>query len=154
MTYVAQEKEGLQDAEEVSAAIQEAIKGIPYPSNEVVTETIDFGVLSPSSYDKNSSYIEVGQIEFGKIKKYNLTLKVTISKNAATVNAIGVLILPNGGLYLILSGSDTDLVISGDPYAVVSGGSELSRIEVRKNLTGSSNVTETKVINLYLARIA
>ena len=104
MTYVAQEKEGLQNAEEVSAAIQEAIKGIPYPSNEVVTETIDFGShqVTTSGISKSETVEKaLSSVELGNIKRFDLTLEVTLAKGSYSKRSIiGELYLPSGGRYI------------------------------------------------------
>ena len=155
MEYVAQEKEGLQDAEEVSAAIQEAIKGIPYPSNEIVTIDHDFGYLSKSDlvtgvtigtniiFTEYSAEYYLTGIEFGKAKKFDITGKID-GTNQPTVNQYyrGGFFLPEGGTYFVQKTSGA--------FGFYSGKSLVFDIYV--NAPGTS-VSATST-SLYIARIA
>ena len=158
MTYVAQEKEGLQNAEEVSAAIQEAIKGITCLSNETVTETIDFGshqVLLVGVVTSKTVEKALSSIGFGNIKRFDLTLKATLEKGTYVGNSIiGELRFPEGGRYIKYDVSETD-ELKFESFSIVGGGTLIDSIEV-KHTGGVSPLrqdkTETKEISVYLAR--
>lgn len=163
MEYVAQEKEGLQNAEEVSAAIQEAIKGIPYPSNEVVTIDHYFGHFSGNDavegeYNSSTESVTFGDeftakyylpgIEFGKAKRFD----ISISISGEWINPFGEykgkyyrggLFLPEGGTYIRL--------YSSGGFGFLSGGDFLFQVYYQGDYGGDSTEAST---SLYLARIA
>ena len=158
MTYVAQEKEGLQNAEDVSAAIEEAIKGITCLSNETVTETVDFGShkVTRTGITKSETVEEaLSSIEFGNIKRFNLTLKVTLSKGSYPSNSIiGELRFPSGGRYIKYNASETDSNLF-ESVSIIEGGSLIDSVEAENtsNISNSRNdITRTKEISVYLAR--
>lgn len=155
LTFVAQEKEGLQTAEEVSAAIQEAIKGIPYPSDEVVAETIDFGrhQLKLTSGSKSET-IEKGlsSIEFGRIKRFDLTMNITLAAGSYANNSIiGELHLPNGGRYIKYKVLEPNTFESFD---IIEGGSLIASVTARApGYNPSADISETTKTTVYLARL-
>lgn len=155
MEYVAQEKEGLQNAEEVSAAIQEAIKGIPYPSDEVVAETIDFGrhQLKLTSGSKSET-IEKGlsSIEFGRIKRFDLTMNITLAAGSYANNSIiGELHLPNGGRYIKYKVLEPNTFESFD---IIEGGSLIASVTAKApGYNPSADISETTKTTVYLARL-
>ena len=101
MTYVAQEKEGLQDAEDVSAAIQETISPIEteLESKMTVLPTQDFGTL------KDGDSVTLPNIRVGELQIYTFELE---NKNIMGSSDISVY-YPSGGEYL----NDIGEIVSG-----------------------------------------
>lgn len=153
MTYVAQEKEGLQNAEEVSAAIQEAIKGITCLSNETVTETIDFGSHKPTNTTKPETAEKVlSPVEFGNIKRLDLTLKITLAKGTNPYTGIvGNLYLPSGGRYIKYNVSETDELLF-ESFSIVEGGSFIGSVTNLAERYLNEDKLEINDISVYLAR--
>ena len=145
----------MQTSEEVEAAIQEAIKGIPYPVDEVVTVDHDFGYLSKSDlvtgitigsnivFTEYSAEYYLTGIVFGKAKKFDITGKID-GTNQPTVNQYyrGGFFLPEGGTYFVQKSSGA--------FAFYSGKSPVFDIYVNASGT-SASATST---SLYIARIS
>lgn len=158
MEYVAQEKEGLQTAEEVSAAIQEAIKGITCLSNETVTETIDFGShqVTTSGISKSETVEKaLSSVELGNIKRFDLTLEVTLAKGSYSKRSIiGELYLPSSGRYIKYNVSETNSNLF-ESVSIVEGGAFIDSVTAENSSSVSNlknDLTVTNKISVYLAR--
>ena len=150
----------MQNAEEVSAAIQEAIKGIPYPVDEVVTVDHDFGYMGEDdivegtenpiteevNFDEFSAEYYLSGIEFGKAKKFDISASISGQFVSGFGNRYycGGIFLPEGGTYIELK--------SNGGFKFHPGGTRILSVYCKISALGSMSAEAST--SLYLARIA
>ena len=135
----------------MDAAIQEAVKDIPYPVDEDVSFSHDFGYYEDSDIFGGKTItreytMESGIIAFRKAKRINISISLsgayggTMSKNTY----IGQLKLPEGGTYIELK--------SDGGFAFYEGGATILSISATSQESGVNNGKETSA-TMYLARL-
>ena len=151
----------MQTSEEVTAAIKEAIKDIPYPVNEVVTLNHNFGKLDsedavtgnnktdPTSFSGYSAEYYLPDIEYRKAKQYKIAVDISGAPILVFVGEDlnfyrGGIFLPKGGIYIVYN--------SSGKFWFSSGGEELFDVYCKSIMNKTSSASKTATY--YIARIA
>lgn len=127
----------------MDAAIQEAVKDIPYFSGETVSKTIDFGTQTTSYTSKSIALDDVDN----RIKRFDIT--ISISVESRVYQCTGHLILPAGGTYLRIYDSITDS--NSNIFEILSGETELLSVSASG---GMGAATENNTGKFYLTRLS
>ena len=154
LTFVAQETGDKVTQAAMDAAIQEAVKDIPYPVDEDVSFSHDFGYYEGSSLVGSETItreytIESGIIAFGKAKRITISLSLSGKERSGamygTDTYVGQLKLPEGGTYIKLK--------SDGGFAFYEGGATILSISVTSKESGVEDGKETSA-TMYLARLS
>ena len=139
----------------MDAAIQEAVKDIPYPVDEDVSFSHDFGYYnSTGSNGKVTSRtyeIDAGVIAFRKAKRITFNISLTGEYRQYPFlqpeTYIGKLYLPSGGTYIQLhKDGGFDFMAGGELVAEVSTYSNSTEVD-----DGEEVITS---VTMYLARLS
>lgn len=140
----------------MDAAIQEAVKDIPYPVDEDVSFSHDFGYyeysnnLTPDLIIKEVT-IDSDIIASRKAKRMTLNLSLTGERDRFSIpdsadTYVGRVKLPEGGTYIQLH--------EDGGFDFMAGGETLVEISANSKATGMGDIKISKTFTVYITRLS